>query len=164
MQCPHGFQYRFDSGDRTPDLRSRPVGTSPKQAKQKWDARGLVKRVVAEKERTASSPPRVSVFASVFTNSGHAHYYLVVWNSLRSSTTDWSNPANRLYGLIAFRCRHKEQLSSEDDWWRKVAVFFCQSMDRFHMTSRRPLVHETMKRLPCWCIEKILWVFNSFLM
>ena len=55
-----------------------------------------------------------------------------------------------------FRCRHKKQLSSEDDWWRNVALFFAQSMDRFHMTSRRPLVHETMKRLPCWCIEKLL--------
>ena len=25
----------------------------------------------------------------------------------------------------AFRSRHKKQLSSEDDWWRKVALFFC---------------------------------------
>ena len=25
----------------------------------------------------------------------------------------------------AFRSRHKKQSSSEDDWWRKVALFFC---------------------------------------
>ena len=43
----------------------------------------------------------------------------------------------------------------------KSPYFFAQSMDRFHMTSRRPLAHETMKRLPCWCIEKILWVLYS---
>ena len=46
----------------------------------------------------------------------------------------------------------------------KSPHFFGQSIDRFHMTSRRLLVHETMKRSPCWRIEKILRVFNSFLM
>ena len=140
---------------------ARLVGKSPKQAKQKWDARGLVKRVVAEKERAASSPPQVSVFASVLTNSRHAHYYLGVWNSLWSSSTDWTNPANRLYGLIAFRSRHKEQLSSEDDWWRKVALFFCPINGSFS--------HDVTAAIGAWNNEtaamlvyrKILWVFSN---
>ena len=211
---------------------ARPVGTSPNQAKKKWDVRGLVKRLVAEKERAASSPPWVSVFASVVSKSAHAHYNLGAWNSLRSSTTDSTNPANRLYGLIALRaviiyrpetqtnklkltlanssllsvfCHYNVMfvclLSLKWEKWQnsdkngklvtlasfahtllhfaldiksnyqvnmirgeKSPYFFAQSMDRFHMTSRRPLVHETMKRLPCWFIEKLLWVFNSFLM
>ena len=39
------------------------------------------------------------------------------------------------------------------------------SMECFHMTSRRPCwCPKTMKRRPCWCPKPILWELNSFLM
>ena len=39
------------------------------------------------------------------------------------------------------------------------------SIERFHMTLRRPYwCPKTMKRRPCWCPKPILWELNSFLM
>ena len=38
------------------------------------------------------------------------------------------------------------------------------SIERFHMTSRRPYwCSKTVKLRPCWCTKTILWEFNSFL-
>ena len=42
---------------------------------------------------------------------------------------------------------------------------FENSIESFHMTSRRPFwCPKTMKRRPCWCSKPILWELNSFLM
>ena len=39
------------------------------------------------------------------------------------------------------------------------------SIERFHMTSRRPYwSSKTMKRRPCWCSKPVRWELNSFLM
>ena len=42
---------------------------------------------------------------------------------------------------------------------------FLQTIECFHMTSRRPYwCPKTMKRRPCWCPKPVLWELNSFLM
>ena len=47
----------------------------------------------------------------------------------------------------------------------KFFLKFKKTIERFHMTSRRPYwCSKTIKRRPCWCTKQILWELNSFLM
>ena len=46
-----------------------------------------------------------------------------------------------------------------------VCTYFSETIECFHMTSRRPYwCPKTMKRRPCWCPKPVLWDLNSFLM
>ena len=77
------------------------------------------------------------------------------------------------YRLISRKFSGMKFFSAERSFNQPKATRVCirsinqsnRSMERFHMTSRRPYwCSKTMKRQPCLCSKQVLWELNSFLM
>ena len=78
---------------------------------------------------------------------------------------------NRPFHGLVKDCRHHERRYNSAKLQKFADVclvedkFVPPTIERFHMTSRRPYwCSKTMKRQPCWCTKPVLWELNSFLM